>query len=730
MSRVQRLKAKLFESDDRAIFLQRMDVIKDCAERFRGLTAGTRFGWTLTTLLSSISIMIDEDDLIVGRIAEVVPTPEQECWFEQNREEYFRPAWYQSTGHLTISWERVLNEGMVGIRARASEHLGRLRGKDRISLSKSDFLQGAILCCDAIEAYADRYADEAEALARSEPSVLRHEELLRIAEVCKRVPAKPARTFHEAVQAVWLVDMVLHAVVGARDFALGRIDQYLYPYYARELAEGRITPGQAQELIECLYIKCNEIIGYGDQVNIETRRRTPCQDSVIYAVLGGQTSDGSDAANPLSTICLRAGYLKLKQPTLKIRYHDGIDKHFWREACKLAQLGGSMGFYNDHVEIPAFTSVGVDLEDARDYVHYGCCNANVPGKEGSLVQTFHNVPKYLELALNNGQDPLTGEQAGPRTGEVEQFESIDDVMEALRLQIRHVMEAERAAHPPFTDEDRVRCSFTAESVFLEDCIENGREWRLGGTRYYHKSHHASGIATVADSLAAIQQVVFDEEELALRELRDILNADFEGNEALRQRLRNRCPKYGNDDDGVDGFAVAVADAFCDEVVRCNDVPHNIVFWPEIYSYHHHSPRWFGSEVGATPDGRRRGETLSENQSPTYGMDRRSPTACLNSMAKLPVHRTPGGGTNLRLHPTSMAGEQGVDTLSAMLKAYFRQGGQHLQINIVDSAMLRDAQLHPDMYRTLSVRVVGYSAYFVALTRQVQDDIIRRTEYMI
>jgi formate C-acetyltransferase len=174
----------------------------------------------------------------------------------------------------------------------------------------------------------------------------------------------------------------------------------------------------------------------------------------------------------------------------------------------------------------------------------------------------------------------------------------------------------------------------------------------------------------------------------------------------------------------------VADIFCDEVVRCNDVPHSIRFWPEIYSYHHHAPRWFGGELGATPDGRRRGETLSENQSPTYGMDRRSPTACLNSMAKLPVHRTPGGGTNLRLHPTSMAGEQGVDTLSAMLRAYFGQGGQHLQINIVDSAALRDAQLHPDMYRTLSVRVVGYSAYFVALTRQVQDDIIRRTEHMI
>jgi formate C-acetyltransferase len=261
---------------------------------------------------------------------------------------------------------------------------------------------------------------------------------------------------------------------------------------------------------------------------------------------------------------------------------------------------------------------------------------------------------------------------------------------------------------------------------LEDCIERGREWRLGGTKYWHKSQHAVGIATVADSLAAIQAVVFESGQLALDELRDILNTNFQGQEPLRQQLLNRCPKYGNDDERVDEVAVKVANLFCDEVVRCNAVPHSVRFWPEIYSYH--SNRRLGAQLGATPDGRRRGESVSENQSPSYGQDREGLTACLNSMSKLPFYRTPGGGTNLKLHPSAVAGSKGLASLSSLLKASFAQGGQYLQLNIIDGETLREAQRNPERYKTLSVRVVGYSAYFVTLSRAVQDDLIRRTEY--
>ena len=711
--------------DDRVLFLERMEIIKVCAEKYQDYTAGLKFGYTLNELLSNISVVIDEDDLIVGRVPEVLPTEEQERWFEENRRDYFHVPWFQTTGHLTISWERLLNEGLRGIAKRARKHLDRIVGEDEVSRSKKDFLWGAIFCCDALETYALRYAQEAESLAQATESEGRKLELLKIAEVCQQVPTHPARTFHEAVQSVWLVDLVLHAVVGARDFALGRIDQYLYPFYECDLSAGRITPAGAQELIECLFIKCSEIIGYADQAN--ARKRSLCQDSVQYVVLGGQTPGGQDAANPLSTICAKAGRLNLKQPTVKIRYFEGIDEGFWQEVCRLVRGGGSVGIYNDEVEIPAFTSVGVDLEDARNYVHYGCCNANVPGKEGSLMERWHSLPKYLELAMNNGVDPLTGNQVGPQTGEIDRFRTVDDLLETFRLQCRHVLEAERAHYSPLTSETYSRCSFTLESIFLEDCIENGREWRLGGTKYWHKSQHGCGIGTIADSLAAIQKVVFEDKELTLRELRDILNANFEGHEPLRQKLLNRAPKYGNDDDYVDSIAVKVGNLFCDEVVRCNEEPHSVTFWPEIYTYHHN--KGFGANLGATPDGRKRGENISENQSPSYGMDMKGVTACLSSMAKLPGHRTPGGGTNLKLHPSAVEGEEGLATLSNLLKTYFKQGGQHLQLNIIDSSTLKEAQENPDKYKTLSVRVVGYSAYFVTLAKKVQDDIIERMEHV-
>jgi trans-4-hydroxy-L-proline dehydratase len=726
MDRIQRLKSRLFAMDDRALFLDRMRILKECAGAFPGETAGIRFGKTLAQLLSRIPVVIEDDDLIVGRIEEVVPTEAQERWFEENQKDFFYVPWFQSAGHLTVSWERLLAEGLNGIRDRARAHLGRLAEANGEAASRRDFLQGAILCCDALEAYARRYAEQAEAMAATAPSAGRRGELLEIARVCRRVPSRPARTLHEAVQAVWLVDLVLHAVVGSRDFALGRIDQYLYPYFQRDLEAGRLTAEAAQELIECLYIKCSEIIGYADQAN--ARKRSLCQDSVQYVVLGGQRPDGGSAVNPLSTVCLKAGYLKLKQPTLKIRYHRGIDAAFWTETCRLVRTGGSVGVYNDEVVIPAFQSVGVALEDARNYVHYGCCNANVPGKEGSLMERWHSLPKYLELALNDGLDPANGRRLGPATGPAAELDTMAALLQALRLQIRGALAAERAQYPPLAGADLRRCSFTLESVFLEDCIENGREWRLGGARYWHKSQHGSGIATVADSLAAIRELVYETGELDLPRLRDLLNQDFEGEEPLRQRLRTRLPKFGNDDGRVDALAVEVADMFCDEVVRCNEAPHSVRFWPEIYSYHNN--RWMGSELGATADGRRRGESISENQSPSPGADLQGATACLRSIARLPLRRTPGGGTNLRLHPSCVAGERGLEALADLMKTYFELGGQHLQVNLVEAETLREAQRHPDQYRDLSVRVVGYSAYFVTLSPNVQEDLIRRTEHRL
>ena len=344
------------------------------------------------------------------------------------------------------------------------------------------------------------------------------------------------------------------------------------------------------------------------------------------------------------------------------------------------------------------------------------------------MERWHSLPKFLELALHDGIDPLTGQRTGPATGDVDQFATMDDLLGAVRGQMCHALAQERAHYPPLSACDLARHSFTLESVFLEGCVENGREWRLGGTQYWHKSQHGVGIATMADSLAAIEELVYRRREVSLPALRNILDADFAGHEPLRQRLLHRGHKFGNDDDAADRHAVRVAAMFCDEVMRCNALPHTVCFWPEIYSYHNN--RRLGRELGATPDGRRRSEPLSENQSPSYGMDTAGPTACLRSLAKLPFHRTPGGGTNLRLHPSAVEGEQGLAALSALMEGYLREGGQHLQVNIVDGDALREAQRHPEAHRSLCVRVVGYSAYFVTLSEQVQEDLIRRTEHML
>jgi len=723
--RVCRLRADLFEMDDRVLFMERLTILSDCEQRYANLDAGERFGRALADLLAGISVVIAGDDLIVGRVNETVPTLEEERWFEEHRADHMRRSWFWSSGHLILSWERLLAEGLDGIRQRARRTMDRLVGQDGgVSRSQRDFLRGTFLCCDAIELYAHRYADAAETQAGHASSAERRDELLHISHILRHVPARPARTFQEALQSIWLVDLVLHTVVGSRDFTPGRMDQYLYPYYSRDLENGTLTSDAALELIECFFIKCSEIIGLGDQANAS--KRSPCQDSVQYVVLGGQTESAQDATNDLSALILQAGYLKLKQPTIIVRHHSGIDGAFWRQVCELVRAGGSVGVYNDATVIPAMLRLGVEPEHALGYGFYGCCNANLPGREGSLREKWYALPKLLELALNDGLDPLTGEQAGPRTGCAESMVALDDLVDAVRLQMRHVLQAERAQYPPLGDQDRAQCSFTLESIFLEDCVENGREWRLGGTQYSHKNQHAVGIGTAADSMAAIAQIVFNGGELALAELRDTLNADFDEHESLRLRLHNRMPKYGNDDDRADHWAAQLAEMWCDEVERCNLAPHHEVFWPEIYSYHNN--RHLGRATGATADGRRRGQHLRENQSPSPGMDRVGVTACLNSMAKLPLDRTPGGGTNLRLHPTAVAGEDGLDALSQLFVTYFGQGGQFLQINIVDSETLRQAQRDPVAHRSLSVRVTGYSAYFVTLAQEVQEALIARSEH--
>ena len=739
MKRIENLKQKLFALDDRAIFLERLEILKDCAHKYAGETPGVRFAHTLGELLDNISVVIDPDDVIVGRIHEVVPTVQQERFFSANQE-YWCPEWFRATGGMTISWETLLKKGLKGIKEDAQKKLANIDyAKNQ---GKKDFLRGVVLCCDAIANFARRYSAVAfNLIAQQNVNIqhapgcenLRQIELRHIAEICKRVPEYPPRTFHEAIQAIWFVDLVLHAVVGARDFSLGRLDQHLYPFYARDIQTSGLTRERALELLQYLFIKCNELIGLSDYQ--DSKKRSLCYDSVQYLTIGGQTTDGEDATNPISFLCLEAGKIKLKQPMLIVRYFDGINKDFWKKTCELARDGGSVSIYNDGVVIPALLNCGIDRQEAINYVYRGCCNISMEGKDGSLMMSWHSLPKFLELALNDATDVAPdlslgkGEQLGCKIGDG--FLTFDELFSAFEKQLKNAMRKERERYlqkkTPIAPTSYGR--FSLESCFLPGCLENAMDWQYGGTKYSHILQVAgAGIATLADSLTVIKKLVFEEKEMSLTELVDILKADFEGNELLQQKLINRYSKFGNDDDYVDSLAVRAAEVFCREVIGQNSGDYLVKFVPKIYSHLFHIS--LGKMTGATADGRKKGEPISENQSPTHGADKSGLTASLNSMAKLPFKLSPAGGTTLFIHPSAVKGKLGIDILSNLIEGYFQNGGMHLHINVVDRNTLLDAQQHPEKYRTLSVRVTGYSAYFVQLNSDIQAEIIARTEHEI
>lgn len=718
--RIARLRAKLFAADDRAIFVERRLGLKRGLERSPDEPAEIRHARIFAEIVGGMSVVIDPDDLIVGRTLDEVPNAEQEVLVAE-LERQGPPAFFRTNGHLTPSWQTLLDKGLRGIRETAESGLGSLGdARDPDAERKRRFWQATIICCDAIVGLAARYAAEAEALADKalEP---RRGELLEMAAVLRQVPAGPARTFHEAVQSVWFLDFILHTVCGARDYTLGRLDQYLYPLYEADVAAGRLTRERALELLQCLFLKTNEIIGLGDQQS-RTKRELH-QDSVQYLVVGGQTADGRDATNELSYLCLEAAdRLRLKQPTLTIRYHPGIDRRFWRAVVDAIRRGeNGIGIYNDLATIPALIRCGVAPEDAWNIGFVGCCHPSVPGHEAQLREYQHNLAKYLEYALNDGVDVLTGEVRGTRTGDVASFASFDDLLAALKRQIEYGAALAGRECDEGWAELLAACPFNVESLLTEGCVERAENLSTGA-RYVHYIHHAGAVATVADSLAAIRGAVYEDRLLSLAELRDVLRANFEGRELLRLRLRSRYPRFGNDDDSVDLLARQVCQWFCEAVLKHRSGPSG-AFWPQFYTYHRY--KRMGRETGATADGRRAGEPVSENQSPVLGADRNGPTALLNSLAKLPFEHTPGGGVTLVLHPTAFAGEEGLSALGNLLETYFLNGGLHLQITLADRETLLAAQARPEEHRHLVVRVTGYSAYFVTLDAESQAQIIAR-----
>jgi formate C-acetyltransferase len=636
-------------------------------------------------------------------------------------------------GHIIMNIPKVLEKGLEVITTEAQAALDSTFSYQAGDFKKRAFLQGAIIALEAAIRFAHRYADEAERQAAA-PSAgsERRAELLRIAEVCRRVPAKPARTFQEAVQSAWFLHLISQIESNGHSFSLGRFDQYTYAFYKADLEAGRVTDGQALEMLELLWLKLFSVIKVRPWSHTRFGIGYPTYQNVT---IGGQTPDGQDATNDISYMVLHTiRETRLTQPNVSARIHAGTPDRFLMECARTIKVGfGMPAIKNDEIIIPALLEKGVRPEDAYDYAIVGCIEAAVPGKWGyrNTGMSFLNLLKVLELTLNNGSDPATGVQLLPGRGDLTAFDSIQAVYDAYREQLRFYtrisIEVDTVGDTCL--EDMVPDAFC--SALVDDCIARGVTIKEGGAVYDVISGLQSGASNVANAFTALETTVFDEKTLSAEQVMEALAANFEdsgGGELVRQRLLH-APKYGNDIDEVDAYAVRVMNDYLMEASKYHNTrygrgPIGGGYAGSTSNISANVP--LGASVGATPDGRKAGEPINEGVSPVHGSDTGGPTKVLRSATKLPTIKSIAQLLNLRLSPTTLATEEGLRRLVTLLKGFRNLKAWHIQFNTVDTQTLLDAQKHPEKYRDLVVRVAGYSALFVTLDKATQDDIISRT----
>ncbi len=664
------------------------------------------------------------EDIARGRLAESPVEP----WSPQVTDAVDQVAPFIATeiagmGHMLLNYEGILGRGLSWY-AREAEK----QGKATADTQQADFYQAAAIACQGVIHFAERYAKEAEQLATVETDPARHEELARIAAACRRVPAHPARTFHEALQAMQFVLVAAQIEDYESAFSIGRLDKLLGPIYQADLEAGRLSEEEALDLLQCFYIKVSHSIPLFDaDVSLAFAGMT----AFANAVVGGVDREGRDVTNPVSYLAVEAmRRVNTQQPNFGVRVHPGTPPEFL-DAVTRAMADGlrNVQFFNDEAVIPALVNRGVPLAEARDYGIIGCVEPAVPGVSfTSSDAALFNLGLCLELALNDGHGRLFTDQLGLPTGDPRRFTSIDDVLDAYRQQVAYLvgllvgaLNVLAEVHGRFKPKPFI-------SATTGDCLARGLDLTWGGARYDATGVQGIGSATVGDSLAALDALVFREGRVTMDELLAALDADFEDHEPLRQMLVHRAPKYGNDDEVADRFTRLAAEIYCQEVEK-HPNPRGGRYQPGLYSVTTHVA--LGLAVGATPDGRRAGAPLSQGISPVQGRDRQGPTAAMRSAARLNhVLVSNGSALNQKLNPAFLRGGKGPEALAGLLAGYFQLGGMQLQWNLVDREMLQAAQQRPEDYRDLIVRVSGYSAHFTDLERVVQDDIIARMEHAV
>ena len=637
--------------------------------------------------------------------------------------------------HLAVNYERILKDGLRGYEKRAKEYKATLDLTDPESIDKYCFYNAVLIVLEAVRNFANRYSVLAKDLAEKEMNQKRKIELLEISRICSKVPYEPAETFQEAVQSVWFIQLILQIESNGHSLSYGRFDQYMYPYYDRDIKNGTIKESEALELLTCLWIKTLTINKVRSQAHTLSSAGSPMYQNVTIA---GQTTDKKDAVNDLSFLVLKSvAQTRLTQPNLTVRYHKNINKRFLDECVEVMRLGfGMPALNNDEIIIPSFMDWQVKEEDAYNYSAIGCVETAVPGKWGYRCtgMSYINFPRMLLCTMNNGVDLTSNKRFTKGYGYFTEMESYEELLKAWDKTIREITRysvivenvIDKASERDVPD---ILCS-----ALTDDCIARGKTIKEGGAVYDFISGLQVGIANMADCLAAIKKLVYEEKKITRQELWDAILDDFSSpkNKKIQEMLIREAPKYGNDDDYVDQLIVEAYDSYIEEIEKYPNTRYNR---GPIGGIRYAGTSSISANVGqgmstmATPDGRNAFEPLAEGCSPAHNSDKNGPTAVFKSVSKLRTNKITGGVLlNQKMTPQMLSTEENRQKLELLIKTFFnRLHGYHVQYNIVSKETLIDAQKHPEKHKDLIVRVAGYSAFFNVLSKKTQDDIIGRTE---
>ena len=678
---------------------------------------------------------------------------------------------YNGIGHVTVDYPKVLSIGYRGIIAEAQAELERVRPGDADCARRRHFLEAVITSCQAAINYAKRYSALAESMAKTASDIARRRELEEIAYVCRRVPENPAESFREACQSFWFIQMLLQTESSGHSISPGRFDQYMYPYYKKDLDSGAITREQAQELLDCIWVKLNDLNKVRDAASAEGFAGYSLFQNLI---VGGQTPDGRDATNDLSFMAITATeHVFLPQPSFSVRVWNGSPHEFLIRAAELTRTGiGFPAYYNDEVIIPSLQSRGLTLTDARDYNIIGCVEPQKAAKtDGWHDAAFFNMCRPLELVFTSGKDK--GVQLGPKTPDVATMTTYEEFEAAYREQMNYFIELLVNADNAIDIAHGERCPLPFQSCMVDDCIKRGKSLQEGGAIYNFTGPQGFGIANVTDAMYAIQKLIFENKKYTLEFFKEALEHNFGADmdahmaEKLTAQIaasvvasgkqigeddiktiyltvkKNNASdsdkkkyaellsditsltKFGNDNDEVDALAREIAYTYTRPLENYRN-PRGGIFQAGLYPVSANVP--LGAQTGATPDGRLAYTPIADGVSPAAGRDMKGPTAAANSVSRLD-HYIASNGTlfNMKFHPSALEGRSGLESFVALVRGYFDRKGSHMQFNVVSRETLRDAQKHPEKYKSLVVRVAGYSALFTTLSKGLQEDIINRTE---